>query len=1233
MKNNMMLSLAIIIVLCMLYVDKATLVQQERVFYVLSEDQLLSTHCPEEENCYRLTELINNNLNLPSGQVSNTTIIALLPGTHTCTSAVNKTLSISNVTNFALRAANSSAGATIKCNGSIGFSFSFITNVTITGVVFKECGSYQTCDYKGRPRSIAFTLLLNYSMNANISNVTITDGNGIGMILMNPQGQTTITHFYISHSSHGNIYVFSTDSKHIALSDTTIVISNSNFTDSANDIRIDHNSCIPIGEHPFGVQFVLVHSRYHIHVKLINISAIQNDINIYLQYTSLKSTIKIKGLKSVGKMGVSRFISVASRKLSSSKLLENFTIMIENSYIIGEISFLKKGKASESTMNYVLLSNVCFESSQKRIFINSQNITLRNVTVLGTLNGITHDNCIINIEGTLSFLRNQGGFIIQKQTNVTVHKNSNFIFRHNINDSESPFVSTDSNIRFLANSLILFENNTGSQSGGITFINTIVIFKGGSNLVFTSNRGKRGGAMAFYAQSHVLFTSGVTNLTFTNNYGSIVGGAIYVQDSNYPLRVGHHRYLTRFFFNNPNTTKKPTFYFSNNTAIQAGDALYGGGGNAEDIKFNNTASTDWSIAATTPFRICSCESSKPKCYRYNRRTIAHINLLPGQTFNIEVVAVGYWDGTVPANIYAEYRLGMDSKEKLPKPQQIQSVGRQCTNLSYTIFFANNEEVLKLQIITHERNSKPRSMYIFLKRRNCTLELVYNNLTKSCECSPILVKAGIECDLQTLKIKRRSPFWVNATFAHLLPQHWSGVIVHNHCPFDYCTTTDIVAQPLDLLYPDEQCAFNRFGTLCGACQSNFSHILGTSKCKQCTTPWIALIIPLIAIAGVILVLGLMLLNLTVSTGTINGLIFYANILRANHAVYFPHQASNSFLSIFIAWLNLDLGIEICVYDGLDAYSKTWLQFFFPLYIWIIVTAIIVVSHYSTRVSRLFGNNAIQVLATLFLLSYAKLLRIIITVFSSTQLVYPDGYIRWVWLYDGNVNYLQGKHTGLFVAALLLLVLVSIPYTVSLLCIQWLQKISHYKLLFWVMKLQPLFDAYTGPYKIKHRYWTGLLLLVRVFLYLMFSINTLGDPAINLLSTVVVVMCLLAYTSLVGGVYKILWIHFLETAFLLNSVILPAVTLYRINSAAAVTRITYTSTGIAFMLFIAIIVYHLAKKITQINKVQPLLNTAKENFSFKLPSKENKQCSTETTELSSKVTFSVIDLDPNEPLLCD
>ena len=76
--------------------------------------------------------------------------------------------------------------------------------------------------------------------------------------------------------------------------------------------------------------------------------------------------------------------------------------------------------------------------------------------------------------------------------------------------------------------------------------------------------------------------------------------------------------------------------------------------------------------------------------------------------------------------------------------------------------------------------------------------------------------------------------------------------------------------------------------------------------------------------------------------------------------------------------------------------------------------------------------------------------------------PNGYVKAVWLYDGNIDYLKGKHVPLFIATLLLLVLLSVPYTFSLVSIQWLLKISHYRAMFWVEKLKPLFDAYTGPY---------------------------------------------------------------------------------------------------------------------------------------------------------------------------
>ena len=52
-------------------------------------------------------------------------------------------------------------------------------------------------------------------------------------------------------------------------------------------------------------------------------------------------------------------------------------------------------------------------------------------------------------------------------------------------------------------------------------------------------------------------------------------------------------------------------------------------------------------------------------------------------------------------------------------------------------------------------------------------------------------------------------------------------------------------------------------------------------------------------------------------------------------------------------------------------------------------IVVTAHYSTRAGGLIGSNSVPVLTTLFLLSYAKLLRNIIAAVSFTFLEFEDG----------------------------------------------------------------------------------------------------------------------------------------------------------------------------------------------------------------------------------------------------
>ena len=82
-----------------------------------------------------------------------------------------------------------------------------------------------------------------------------------------------------------------------------------------------------------------------------------------------------------------------------------------------------------------------------------------------------------------------------------------------------------------------------------------------------------------------------------------------------------------------------------------------------------------------------------------------------------------------------------------------------------------------------------------------------------------------------------------------------------------------------------------------------------------------------LAGIALVTLMLILNMTVAAGTLDGLIFYVNVIHANENILLPFQETN-FITVIISWLNLDLGIDTCYFPGMDTYIKTWLQLAFP-----------------------------------------------------------------------------------------------------------------------------------------------------------------------------------------------------------------------------------------------------------------------------------------------------------------
>ena len=401
----------------------------------------------------------------------------------------------------------------------------------------------------------------------------------------------------------------------------------------------------------------------------------------------------------------------------------------------------------------------------------------------------------------------------------------------------------------------------------------------------------------------------------------------------------------------------------------------------------------------------------------------------------------------------------------------------------------------------------------------------------CQCDPILsshIPSLTTCDIDYQTIPRPANTWISAnTINNSHSYH-----VSLHCPFDYCLPH---SSQLNLSTPDSQCQFKRSGALCGQCQHGLSTMFGSSQCKHCSNINLLIIIPL-GIAGIILLLLLFVLNLTVTDGKINSFLFYISIISINSSTFF--STNKSLIYTLTAFANLDLGIETCFYDGMGDYTKTWLQLVFPIYLIFIATLLIITSRYSTTIQRLTARRALPVLATLFLLSYTKVLLTVSNVlFSYTSITHlPSNHTTLVWSMDTSVPLFGVKFTILFIACLILFIIL-VPFNVVLI---FTKKLSYFKI---VTYFKPLLDAYQGPYKIKFYYWTGLQLVVRA---VFFGVSAF-DRDTNLMIGSIILIVIVWLHGKVSPFNSIIR-NAIESSFLLNLIAVFIVLLYAPSNLA-------------------------------------------------------------------------------------
>ena len=950
-------------------------------------------------------------------------------------------------------------------------------------------------------------------------------------------------------------------------------------------------------------------------------------------------------------------------------------ILRSTGYINGTILF-KYNSGSLLSID----SDITIFASDRAVFeFNHPDNSITNYTGLREGGGITSILSLVTIKGHCIFTNNtalNGGGLLATSSRIEIY--DKFIVSGNIatDTGGGMYLYHSDVIVHVHGNISISSNQAHHRGGGIHLVSSSVIAverfykkKLIGHVYITSNKAKLGGGICMDESSKLYIKTDNRALSFRYNEAEL-GGAIYVSDeTNNGTCTSSENNITPTsdsdcFFQSIAFTKKSKkliedlVWFSGNTAKRSGGILYGGLLDRCTINvFDEKAYTKimyssqpnfvdnlLNFTSSSAVRLCFCKDNHSDVDCSFQPDA--VNVKRGEDFNLHIAAVDHVEHTLSDVTIHGYLTHKDGRLGIGMKSQV-TTSLKCTTLTYRAYtiLDLSQEILTMYPEGPCKDAEKSHRQIQINFLPCTCPIGFEESKSSsstvsckCVCHHQLENIVANCDSSTHLIYRKSDFWMT-------PFNVSGTtsfFVFQYCPFDYClpATVNVSINLKAQDGVDAQCNHNRSGILCRACRPGLSLSLGSSRCIDCPPYWPAFTVALTIsalIAGIILTSAVLMLNLTVAAGTLNAVVFYANVVAANKSILSAFQERNV-LTVLLAWLNLDLGLDVCYYKGLDTYAKTWIDFFFSFYINVLVVSVILVCKYSDKFAAFIGKrNPVATLATLILFSYAKLLQNIITVVSFAVLKYPDNSSTIVWRPDASIMYLNGKHIPLFMLALIVFV-IGITYTIVLFLWQWLLPLSGFKIFNWVQntKISSFMDAYHAPYTPRNRYWTGLLLIARVILYTVSAVNVSGEPGINLLSVIVVVALLFI---LKFKLYKKWTIDFLETTIYVNLILLCTGKIYILLSnkeSEDHVILESISASVVIFTFFCVLIHHVISNTPMKRCYRWVLNhfqSARQTIlipNLSSPLLQNEQESTNKYSSSpNPVTFSVVEFSKPAP----
>ena len=872
-------------------------------------------------------------------------------------------LQFANLQSITISSVNRSS---LNCQGEVsGLRFDHVRSIDIRGVTFNQCGfEINDVDFN---YNINFTVgvYIADSTNICIRDVAIIGTPGIGLALLNNSGFVNITDSQLIENHAMNcskpgsgVFIMSNSSQlnHFENCDFAKNRADSGSQEYFNDVN--WRLFVRGG----GMNIFFGANLSNIHLFIVGCRFIANGAKhggaLHLLLQDPGENVEIEVVRTC-------FENNKASKIAGAVYIKCSTPVAQNHIKFSSCNFIRN-KGERGVGVFILLTPNYKYLRENYIF-----------SFLGcnwTNNDALHGSGVM-IEPYIP----RSGDLRSSELPVSLFRDCSFV-RNTFNRSREEIFASY-NISYYSTGIIhvntftiMFQGMTSFTQNQDTavylFSSTLKIFNH-STIIFDRNYGYQGGAINMHGLATIYLNDNVF-LNFTNNSVIDKGGAIYHSSPGNPSHFSDKNCFIQYVGQEQDVNHRNiTLVFDSNTKVNV----------LSDTKFDYTRQSLFLF------------SVEPCCniYRKEKYEIMNVlNMIGSFQFKqtddkISTSASQFEVGNLPTTFIPGIErelniLLLDDLNVTITPPVYKVVmfwphdGSIAVDPGYAITTNNKIKLIgrpgakgKVELVLLTKPSMSLTFNIFLE--TFPPGYVFEQENAVCVCSANtngrLYLGVMRCNATTDE-------------ASLIHGYWAGYVDENGthsfrtsaCPLGYCGNRRNDRSEIPLPYMeeslnDEICSDNRMGIICSECKNSTSVLYQTFECKapyHCNLGLLFFTLSQI-LPVTVLFLVVILFDLQLTTGSVNGLLFFVQLFKtlsvsANNFIHFPNftRVLQDILNFIVSIFNLKFfylpQLSFCLFEGATSLDVIAFDYITVLYsLLLIVFTVLIVNLRCNRVKRI------------------------------------------------------------------------------------------------------------------------------------------------------------------------------------------------------------------------------------------------------------------------------------------